>query len=924
IVVGDVADGGGDGVEFVSNGGGEHAVIETLENVLAVTTLAATGAGPITYEIIGGPDAWFFSLDPNSGALAFLYEPDFEYRSDYGWDSVYDITVRAHNGTTYDIQHLSIVVGNADEAPQFFSYWGSDTVDLTMTENGWQVGEVYASDPDGWQEQVTYSIAGGADAGLFEVDPYSGALTFVFEQRPNFEAPGDADGDNVYEVVVAAVSGELGATQAFRVTIGDDNEGVWITSDGGGSSASLSVAEGERMVTEVTAWDPDGTIPGFLIVGGADAARFTIDAATGRLSFIKAPDHEIPGDADLDNVYEVTVAASDGYYQTRQDLSITVADADEPVEFVSYSGSDIAYLWVDENGVAAARAEAADGDGGQVTYSISGGADMELFAIDPATGALSFIGAPDFEFPADSDGDNVYSVMVTASAGSSSDWQAYRLMVRNVNEEVVITSNGGGSSASVEAGENQVAVTTVVAEDYDETFPTFAIVGGADAARFTIDAVSGLLQFVSAPDREAPGDAGGDNVYDVIVRATDGSLFDDQSIAVTVVNVDEGLAITSYVGQDHVSLAMAENGTAVGQVAAVDQDGDPVTYLIAGGADAALFRIDPSTGALSFAAAPNFEAPADSDGDNVYKVEVAAVSGAFTDVQAFAVTVYNSNEPLVITSNGGGAGASVSVGENSRAVTTVAATDADGTAPTYSIVGGADSARFTIDPQTGLLQFVTAPNHEAPTDADGDNVYRVVVQAGDGQFTDLQTLDVRVLNLRDGATVTGTSGGDSISGTSTNPALRTTDSEDSVFGRDGHDTILGLGGDDDLYGDGGNDVLTGGGGADRLTGGLGKDQFVYNLVSDSTPGGRDVIADFSRSQGDKISLSAIDANTLVGGNQAFSFIGAAAFSGVAGQLRYSTSGGATFVSGDVNGDSVADFQIELSGILAPVASDFVL
>jgi Ca2+-binding RTX toxin-like protein len=172
--------------------------------------------------------------------------------------------------------------------------------------------------------------------------------------------------------------------------------------------------------------------------------------------------------------------------------------------------------------------------------------------------------------------------------------------------------------------------------------------------------------------------------------------------------------------------------------------------------------------------------------------------------------------------------------------------------------------------------------------------------------------------------VTGTTGGDSISGTSSNPALRTTESEDTVSGRDGHDTILGLGGDDILSGDAGNDTLTGGAGADRLTGGLGKDEFVYNLASESTAAARDVITDFSRSQNDKINLSGIDANVLVANNQAFTFIGAAAFSGVAGQLRFEQIGGNTFVSGDTNGDRVADFQIELTGPVTPVASDFVL
>ena len=60
-------------------------------------------------------------------------------------------------------------------------------------------------------------------------------------------------------------------------------------------------------------------------------------------------------------------------------------------------------------------------------------------------------------------------------------------------------------------------------------------------------------------------------------------------------------------------------------------------------------------------------------------------------------------------------------------VATVAALDPDGGAVTYSIAGGADAARFTINAATGALRFVAAPNHEAPTDAGGNNVYDVIV-----------------------------------------------------------------------------------------------------------------------------------------------------------------------------------------------------
>ncbi|MEZ4675866.1 MAG: cadherin repeat domain-containing protein [Caldilineaceae bacterium] len=65
----------------------------------------------------------------------------------------------------------------------------------------------------------------------------------------------------------------------------------------------------------------------------------------------------------------------------------------------------------------------------------------------------------------------------------------------------------------------------------------------------------------------------------------------------------------------------------------------PITYSIVGGADAALFTIDENTGALSFLAAPDFEAPADSGGDNIYDVTVQASNSTGTDTLAIAVTV---------------------------------------------------------------------------------------------------------------------------------------------------------------------------------------------------------------------------------------------------------------------------------------------
>ena len=78
------------------------------------------------------------------------------------------------------------------------------------------------------------------------------------------------------------------------------------------------------------------------------------------------------------------------------------------------------------------------------------------------------------------------------------------------------------------------------------------------------------------------------------------------------------------------------------------------------------------------------------------------------------------------------------------------ATDPDvGQTLSYSIIGGADASKFTIGATTGALSFVTAPNFELPTDAGGNNVYDVIVQASDGNGgIDTQAIAVSVELIR--------------------------------------------------------------------------------------------------------------------------------------------------------------------------------
>ena len=188
--------------------------------------------------------------------------------------------------------------------------------------------------------------------------------------------------------------------------------------------------------------------------------------------------------------------------------------------------------------------------------------------------------------------------------------QDIAVKVGNLNDnDPVIASNGGGTTALVTVDEGTTAVTTVAATDKDNLGTlSYSIVGGADAALLKIDAATGALAFVAAPDFETAASSDGDNVYEVIVQVSDGLLIDTQAISIEVTNVnDNPPSIISDGGGDTASLSTAENQSGVTNVVAVDKDKDALTYSIAGGADETLFNIDPTTGLLTFKASPDFE-----------------------------------------------------------------------------------------------------------------------------------------------------------------------------------------------------------------------------------------------------------------------------------------------------------------------------
>lgn len=208
------------------------------------------------------------------------------------------------------------------------------------------------------------------------------------------------------------------------------------------------------------------------------------------------------------------------------------------------------------------------------------------------------------------------------------------------------------------------------------------------------------------------------------------------------------------------------------------------------------------------------------------------------------------------------------------------------------------------------------------------NLYSDIAKNGDAEGDELNSIEnltgsayadtfwgddgINVLKGMDGDdTLKGFGGADKLYGGDDNDALYGMTGVDVLYGENGADYLDGGSDNDNLSGGYGADTLVGGTGADTLTGGVGADTFKFLSLADSTVAAPDDITDFSDVNGDKIDLSKIDANTLLPGDQAFTWIGndnnfVEAWG--AGQLRF--NGG--YLEGDVDGDFNVDFRIEVN------------
>ncbi|HEX6961047.1 MAG TPA: cadherin domain-containing protein, partial [Lacipirellula sp.] len=582
-----------------------------------------------------------FTIDPATGVVA-TGATNIDRETD---GASLNITVLASSsdGSTAS-ETFAIAIGDVDESDV------STPADIngaanSVVENagvGAQVGiTASASDVDATNNVVTYSLldetGAAADAGgLFQIDASTGVVTVALANL-------DYESAVSHQINVRATSADGSTNQwPMLISIVDVNEfnvTTPVDATGAANTVAENVVAGATVGITASAIDADGSsnAVAYSLVNNA-GGLFDIDVSTGAITVAGVLDYETA----TTHTVRVRATSQDGS-QREADFTIDIADFDEfdvtaPVD-VDGTDNEIA-----ESAAVGATvgiiASASDDDAttSGVVYSLVDDAGG-LFSIDASTGAVTVAASLDYETATS----HVVRVRATSDDGSQSETD-FTIDILPVNDISPAITSGNSFSLA----ENTTAVGNVTAIDADAPGDTLAYsLSGADAAHFSIDA-SGAITFNAAPDFENPLDADGNNLYELTVTVDDqaGGTPAVQAITVTLTAVnDNDPVITS--GN---AFSIDEEGTAVTTVTATDADlpGDTLAYAISGGADQGLFSIDSATGALSFAAAPNFENPADQGADNVYEVEVSVSdqAGGVVATQLITVTVQDISEEM--------------------------------------------------------------------------------------------------------------------------------------------------------------------------------------------------------------------------------------------------------------------------------------
>ena len=685
--------------------------------------LTAAAAGVLANDRDPDGDAVNAILDtgPAHGSLALSADGSFSYTPDAHWSGTDSFTYRANDGTSSsNVATVFIVVDPVNNPPVLVT-----NNPLTVPEeDSHTITSAYlqATDADHSATQIAYTVTltsgSGSSLRLNGVSLGPGG-TFtqddIDNNRVNFGFSGDSFATSFKFTVSDGVATLPEAT--FSINGEPVNDAPVNT-----LPATFTVAEDTpALLGGISIADVDAA-------SGLVASRLQVSAGTLNVTLAGATS---------------ITAGSNG----SGDLTLrgTLADINATLASLTYTGA------ANANGSGAATLTLTTNDGGNTG---TGGALQDVDAattnITPVNDAPTLDSTPFVTFtPITEDdvsnsgnlvSDLIGSAITDADAGAAEGIAIHALAATNGHLEL-----------SVDDGQTWIDVGAV-------SNSSALLLRDTDRVRFVPNGNNeGSAGIVYWAWDQTTGVAG--TKVDASVRGGSTAFSTGAELAtVSATGVSDAPAITSNGGGSTADTAVAENTTYVTTVAATDVDvpAQTLTYSIVGGGDAGRFTIDGATGALSFAVPPSYENPQGSlSGGWVYEVTVQVSDGVATDTQTLRVIVYNVNDAPVITSNGGGDTAAVSVAENTLAVTTVIASDEDFGVPafTYSIVGGDDSARFDIDSSTGALSFVAAPDFESPDDANNDKAYEVVVQASDGNGgTDSQAITITITNVNEAPT----------------------------------------------------------------------------------------------------------------------------------------------------------------------------
>ena len=772
-------------------------------------------------------------------------------------DVVANYTVTDDKGAT-DTGKLTITITGVNDAPTITSNDGGDEASLSVAENTSAVTKVTATDPDDGAT-LEYKISGGADSALFAIDK-DGTLSFI--AAPNFEAPGDEDKDNVYDVVVQAWDGLAGDTQTLHVTVTDVNEQPSAGADFA-MSAKEDVADTAVLATVVGS-DPDlgGGNDGAnnfedlsyaIAPGGDPSGLFEIDPSTGEISLKTGS--KLDFEAAQSHVVTVRVTDGGGLFDDT-DVTINVTDVNETpsagADFAVSAKEDVADTAVLATVVGSDPDLGGGNDGANnfenLSYSIAPGGDASgLFEINPSTGEISLKTGSKLDF--ETAQSHVVTVRVTDGGGLFDDTDV-TINVTDVNEAPTLTVD----ATPVSFAENTAAGTVLA--DVDGTDPdlgggndgannfenlTYSITSGNAAGLFAIDSANGEISLAAGKsfDFEAT------QQYILTIRVTDGpGLFEEKTVTINVTDVNEAPILTV----DATPVTVAENaavGTVVGDVDGTDPDVgggndgannfEDLKYSIVSvdgltsGAIYSLFAIDSSTGTVSLAGALDYET------DQSYSIVIKVEDGPGLFAQ----------QTLVVN------------------VTDVAEGDPN----------DFDDKVGTNTPTQGSDILVGTAGNDTIGALNGDD------------------------------TVYGKAGNDTLSGNNDNDLIYGGSGNDNINGNNGLDQLFGGSGNDTIVGGGENDLIVGGQDTDTLQGQGGTDTFTYLSLKD----GKDTISDFdidapnTSGDGDILDISAvldIAGNTWTDGKDL-------TFAVTNGYISFTNSGGATQVNVDIDGAGAA-------------------